>query len=111
MVPYYFSVVKGDTYLGAQFQVLRDGIPVDLTGVIIRACFRTSPDAPIVLEMSTVNTKIEITVPLQGRFEFKEQLIDIPANTYNYDVQFTFPDDKVTTLINGTLVVLQDYTY
>jgi hypothetical protein len=113
MYIFNFAAKKGDTYPGNYiFQVLVNNTPLDLTGAVIKADFKASPDHVVALTMiSNGDTpKIEITDAQAGKFRFKKQIIDVKAGAYVYDVQITTQGGDVYTYLKGTLTVEQDIT-
>ncbi|NSW46216.1 MAG: BppU family phage baseplate upper protein [Bacteroidales bacterium] len=103
--------VKGDTFKGCRFTVNVNNAPLNLTGCQIRMHLRTNPLHDSKYELSTINGKIVIIDTINGIFEIPEQIIDIPAGNYYYDIEITFPDGKVKTYINGRFEIVQDITY
>jgi hypothetical protein len=102
----------GDTWKGLSMQLLdANENPIDITDCNIKCQFRQRKnEANHWLTLSTETEGIEITDAENGTFAFKEQVINLPAKTYVYDVQFTFPDGKVKTYVEGTWTILADVT-
>lgn len=110
MYVFDFTVLKGDTYQGNYvFQVMKNNVPLDLTGAIIKAQFKQSVNAVASLTMSTTANTIEIVDALLGKFKFAKQMISLKAGNYPYDVQITIGTD-VSTYLKGILTVNQDIT-
>ena len=111
MAEYIFNDhIKGDTFNELVFDLTVDGVAVDLTDVDIDIDFRTAPGvsaSALSLGVETGITKSATT----GRFSIDEQIINIPAGVYYYDIQFTYDTGKVKTYLEGTLTILQDVTY
>ena len=92
-----FKHKKGDTFDQVGFQVKINDVVVDLTGALIRMQLRKSyNDTQAALTLTSVgNAGITITNATQGEFKINEQIIDIEAYNYVYDVQITFADGTV----------------
>jgi hypothetical protein len=103
--------LRGDTWPGiTSITITTNNVPVSLSGASIKMQLREDLDAPVVLELSTANGGITITNPLSGIFQIPPQIIDIPFDTYNYDIQVTFPNGVIKTYIAGTWVITPDIT-
>jgi hypothetical protein len=102
--------IKGDTFSGVQFEVLVNAVPLDLTDAVITMHLKESYQAKAKEEFSTVNTKLEITDALAGKFAFKEQIVDICAKNYVYDIEILLPNAKKYTYIKGTWKINCDVT-
>lgn len=103
--------VKGDTFKGCRFTLKVNDIPLDLTNCQIRMHLRTNPLHSNKYELSTSNNKITIIDAANGIFEIPQQIIDIPAGNYYYDIEILFPNGNVKTYINGHFEIIQDITY
>lgn len=104
--------IKGNTFKGIVFTIKVNGVVSDLTGCEIKMHIKTSiRDVSPVAEYSTTNLKIELTDPTNGKFAFKEQIIDVAAALYVYDIEITYPDDTVFTYIRGTWKINQNITH
>jgi hypothetical protein len=103
--------LRGDTWPGiASITITVSGVPVSLSAASIKMQLREDLDAPVALELSTNNGGIVITNPLGGTFQIPPQIINIPFDTYNYDIQVTYPTGVVTTYITGTWQITPDIT-
>lgn len=114
---------RGDTWEGVEFLIeeLIDPNelqgpsyhePIDLTGVSIVANFKASKNSCTIFTFSTDNGLVTIPTPLNGRFFFCEtpKIITYSPNTYFFDVQLTFPDGFVNTIMEGTWTIVDDIT-
>jgi hypothetical protein len=110
METYNFKVKHGDTFTGVQFELIRNGTAIDLTGAEIRCSFVKGTIVTEQFEMSTANGKIVITDAVEGKFKIASQIITATPGYYNYDVQITFENTDVKTYIQGTLTVEPDIT-
>ena len=108
-----WSHLKGDTYPRENdyvYTILKNGDPLDLTGALIEIEFRVSADHDPVMTWSTATGEVVIDVdPTLGKFKYAEQIIDLKAGVYKYDVQITIDDVKATYL-KGDLTIVQDIT-
>lgn len=105
---------KGDTFDGASFQILEDGVAVDLTNAKITMDIRAkAKDAAYVLRLSTESAipEIEISGVTPGAFSILAQVIDIDAANYVYDIEITFASGRKKTWISGKFPVIQDVTH
>lgn len=113
MTTYNFpSHIKGDTFDGAAFTLTLNGAAIDLTDSIITMDVRLVKTGVSAKRFTSVaNENITITVPLEGKFEINNQVVDINAGRYFYDIQIEFPDGTIKTYISGTWTIVQDVTY
>jgi len=108
MASYNFSHIKGDTYDGARFTVTVNGTLLDLTGAHILCQFRKDSDSDPIL---TWTDGAGITIISAGVFEFDAQIIDIPVDQYEFDVQITTFVGVVKTYIRGILTITKESSH
>jgi hypothetical protein len=106
---------KGDTFLGVEFEVIVNGVAIDVADYDIKMQFRKTAGriSDVVLELSTDNDRLERLEPTtDGKFKIVEWLVDIPAGVYVFDIQFTKLDDggRIRTWIKGTWKILEEVT-
>jgi hypothetical protein len=102
---YNFTVQREVTYLGAQFSIKVNTVPLDLTGASILCQFRKAPLKPVILEWN-IGSGITVPAPASGGlFNFDEQIITIPSGSYQYDVEITLASGKRVNYLYGTLTV------
>jgi hypothetical protein len=104
------EVYRGDTYDGDRFQVLKNGTPVNLTGVEIFAQFRpanAANNAALTLEIGKGITLVDAAT---GWFQFDPAVRNIEPAIYVFDVEFVFSETERYTLIDGTQKIKQDVT-
>ena len=56
------------------------------------------------------NAGITITDDVNGHFKINEQIIDICAYNYLYDIEIEFGDGTVKTYISGNFLIKNDVT-
>jgi hypothetical protein len=106
-----FSTKRGDTFAVVPFQINKDGLPLNLTGAIIRMQLRKSPGGTIYLNLTSVsNLGITITNGLNGAFKINEMILNLEPNVYLYDIEIIFPSGEVKTWISGQVTVINDIT-
>lgn len=102
---------RGDTWVGINsISIATNGVPVDLTGAVIKIDFRKDIDYPAVLSLSTTNGSIVITQPTQGKFTIPPRIVDIPFGVYIYDLQVTFANGVNLTYMEGGWEIVADIT-
>ena len=107
------QITKGDTFDGVHFTLLVNTALVNLTGAVITMDLRLTKTGASVKRFTSVNDA-DITIDSPGTlgvFEFNNQIIDVDAGQYFYDIQILFPDNTVKTYIEGRWTVTQDVTY
>jgi hypothetical protein len=106
-----FSTKRGDTFAEVPFQINKDGVPIDLTGAIIRMQLRKSPGGTIYLNLTSVsNLGITITSEPDGAFKINEMILNLEPNVYLYDIEIIFPSGEVKTWVSGQFTVTNDIT-
>ena len=94
---------KGDTWDGIEIiATTQDAMgaiePINLTGATILAEFKIS-NGKVAFKFETSDNSIIVSEPLLGKIVFAPKKIEYPENTYYFDVQITYPDNKVETII------------
>ena len=103
--------IKGDTFNGVEFTLEVNSLPVDLTNASIKMYLKTQSKAcDVVAKFTTDNGKLTITDAVNGVFQFDNQIININAGTYDYDIEITLNNGTIKTYIKGTWKILQDIT-
>ena len=105
---------KGDTFLSPIFEVIVNGTAVDLDEYSIKMQVRryAVKTSPVVIEFSKTDGTMEVVgASTDGKFKIKEAVVDIPANTYKYDIEFTkISTEKVRTWIKGEWQITEEVT-
>lgn len=100
-----FTTKRGDTFKQTDFQINVNEVPLDLTDGQVKMQLRKEAGGVVALEVP-----ITIFDPTNGEFCIDEQIIDIQACTYKYDIQITQESGEVDTWISGLFVVTDDIT-
>jgi hypothetical protein len=105
-----FQHIKSDTFEAVNFEINVDTVPVDLSDTIIRMQLRKEYGGVVGLSLTSVaNAGITITDAVNGLFRINQQIINIPAFNYIYDIEFDF-DGVVKTYISGNFLIKNDVT-
>jgi len=106
--------LKGDYWPGINKISLNiNGVPVNLSAASVRMQLKPNLTSPAAMTFSTANSGITITNALSGEIRINGTVIDIPAKTYIYDLEYTIPSIKpnfVKTYLKGCFKILQDVT-
>jgi hypothetical protein len=107
-----FTHIKGDTFNQVAFELKIDTVAVNLTGAVIKMQLRkNASDVTPALSLTSVSSAgITITAPTLGQFKINEQIIDIPVETYQYDIQITFASGIVKTYVAGSFNITPEIT-
>jgi hypothetical protein len=102
---------QGDDFSGIKYQMYDvDDVPSDFTGATAKMQVRINSEEDVVLEWNTSDNSIVIT----GNEVFvKEKAgidMDIPAGKYKYDLQLTYSDGVISTIVYGLFIVKSDIT-
>jgi hypothetical protein len=103
----------GDTWKGVNtITLLNNGIPINLIDCDVYIHFRSSRNksSPVVLELTTDNESIVVLEYVRGLITIPEQLIEIPPDKYDYELQINFPDGTSKTFLKGVFNVLPETT-
>ena len=100
-----FTTKRGDTFKQVNFQINIDEVALNLTGAEIKMQLRKEAGASIALEPS-----LTILNAIEGRFCIDEQIIDIQACNYKYDIQLTLASGEIYTWVSGIFTITDDIT-
>ena len=94
--------IKGDTWDGVEIiATTKDengaSIPLDITGCDIIAQFKINTST--VFEFKTSDNTILVPNPTTGQFFLAPRKMDVEANTYKFDIEVTYPDGTVETIV------------
>lgn len=106
---------KGDTWDGFKFKIEDETEidsdvyePRDLSGCEIIAQFRTNPNGSVIFEFKTDDDTITIPTPENGEFILMPRIINVPAMTYVFDVQITYPSGVIESFDPDYFKIIQD---
>lgn len=98
-----FTHKRGDTFYQTPINIQVNSVDLDLTGATILMQLRKEAGGVVMFTPA-----LTITDALGGDFQIDEQIINIPACTYQYDIQITLSDDTVVTWISGLFIINDD---
>ncbi len=104
---YNFPIqVQGDTFLGTTFQLF-DGNddPLDLTGCAAKMQIRRTAGNSVVLEWTTTDDSILIST---NEIAMQPKPLYVTEYPYRYDLEVTYSDGRVLTIIYGIFPVQTD---
>lgn len=102
--------VKGDTFNGVQFTVtINDAVPTSPL-VSVRMKLRVTPNSDAALTLAS-GEGITITDATNWIFSIDSQVIDVVAQTYQYDIETTDAGGNVKSYIYGQWKILDEITY
>lgn len=101
------TITRGDTWFGFAMKFTQDGLDIDLTGSMMKITFRH----PVHTWTLETGAGITYRAATEGKAEVdKINSLQVPAVTYNGDVQVTFPDGTIKTYFDIELTVSDDIT-
>jgi hypothetical protein len=105
---YNLDLYRGDSYAWdfLLWQDVEMTIPVDLTGVTAKAEFRASPGGSEIMTLTctiTVPNTVHVKLPAAGWTGFT-------VRKGQWDLQLTYTDLSVVTVLAGTVNVVNDIT-
>lgn len=98
-------ITRGDTLLATGF-TLKTTNPVavvDLTGASIKIAFKKYE----ILIEKTIGNGVTVSNPSSGYF-LLDDLVFASYGKYDYDVEITFPNGNISTILQGFLEVRKD---
>jgi hypothetical protein len=98
-----FTHKRGDTFAEVPINIKINNVDLDLTGSTILMQLRKEAGGIVAFTPS-----LTIEAGTGGNFSIDEQIIDIPACNYKYDIQITLADDTVSTWISGLFSINDD---
>jgi hypothetical protein len=105
-----FTHKRGDTFEAVNFEIMINEVAVDLTDTVIRMQLRKEYGGVIALNLTSVdNAGLTIIDAINGLFKINEQIINIEATNYLYDIQFNF-DGEIKTYVSGNFLITNDVT-
>jgi hypothetical protein len=110
------TIYQGTTYNKSfQWKTGAPALPVDLTGCTARMHIRKQlKDVEPVLQLTTENDRIVLTLPLEGKFEIRLTAAETALLTFTqavYDFEIVYPNgEPVYRLFEGSVEVLPEVT-
>ena len=104
------DMVRGDTFKAKEFEILKNGVPLDLTNFEINAQIRLGDKRGRLFKTFTIGDGITLTNAAAGQFTWDAFLMDVTTpGRYYYDIEF-IDGDVVNTYVGGTIKVIDDVT-
>jgi len=104
---YNVKIWRNDSWAQV-FALLADTTPIDLSGSTILIQVRPTPSSSeVALELTTDDSSIGIGGIDSNQITLNK-IVDIPAGTYVYDMNVTFPSGEVKTYLWGNFIVTED---
>ena len=98
-----FTHKRGDTFYAVPINIQINNVDLDLTDAVILMQLRKEAGGVVMFTPS-----LTITDATGGDFQIDEQIINIPACIYKYDIQITLANDTVSTWISGLFIINDD---
>ena len=98
--------IKGDTFKGVNFTVTVNTVALPISAVKMELKLAYNTPSALTLSNGAGITISNVT----GVFTIDNQIIDIPAGNYIYDIEITTQSGDVDTYINGTWKILPGVT-
>lgn len=94
--------ITGDTWEGINsISFSRNNSALDLTDAYAEMHVLLSLDSPVVLSLTTANSGILITNPLNGTISIPSTVVNIPVGNYKWRIKFVLQDQEVKTYLMG----------
>jgi hypothetical protein len=91
---------RGTTFNGVQFELIVNGVAKDLTNCIISMSITGKI-------FSNTTGEIVFSDAVNGKFQFKPQVVNLSPKTHSYQVKFIFPDGKSKIYLKGNWKIYQ----
>jgi len=102
---------RGDNFLGLHFYCYDDNnVSLDFTGCTAKMQLRRTPGNKVIVEWSTADGTMEIYANDIYIKERPGSIMDIPDFKYLYDIQLTYSDGFVDTILKGLFPITADIT-
>jgi hypothetical protein len=100
----------GDTWDGMSFVLTDEGTlqPINLSGVQVLIQFKLNANSIIAFSFKTSDGTVTIPNPINGEIIMMPRIMNVIANTYRFDVQLTFPNGTVQTIIEDYWKLVND---
>lgn len=101
--------LRGDTWPGVIFTVEVNTSPEDFTDAVIEMGFRKRGKRGDDLDLLLSSTNSDITV-VGNIITVVPRVLALYPGDYNYDLQVTYADGKIRTLVGGSISIKADTT-
>lgn len=110
-LPVALEIKQGDTFYLEILWTDSEGEPVDMSGCSARMHLRRTPRDPVLLDMSTDNGRIILGTGLITLSVDALTMRDLSEPEGSFDLQITYADERVVTILGGHFRVIADVTY
>ena len=100
------SVKQGNTYPGAKFTLQTTDLAFNLLGATIVMKLKLAPGQTVKAILSSEEDNGKILITGDYTFEIAAHVVEVPANTYEYDIKILFATGLTKTWIGGTWQIL-----
>ena len=90
---------RGTTFNGVQFQLIINGIAKPLTGAVINMQIAGRV-------FSTSSGELVFSDAVNGKFQFKKQVVTLSPKTHDYEMEFIFSDGDIKVYQKGTWKII-----
>lgn len=104
------SIKQGDTFVLNMTWADSAGSPVDLTDCTAKMQFRSAAGGSMLLELSTDNQRITLDAGTIDLLVDAATMSTFVTPKGVWDLQITFPDGTVETILTGTFITIPDIT-
>lgn len=95
MVNYFKDIQKGVTFKGRSIKFSKNGVPMDLTGVVATMEFRLRPMDLPTFSFKTSDATLLLPIPTNGELIMLKRNMNYPVSEYNFTLEITFPNGDV----------------
>lgn len=104
-------IKQGDTLHLEILWTDSEGAPVDMTGCSARMQLRVTPTSAVVLDLSTENGRIALAAGAITLDVDAATMQGLTCEAGSFDLQVTYADGRVATILGGKFRVIPDVTY
>ena len=107
---YNISLMRGDTFIGFQFQCLINDTPLNLTGASIKCEIRQNNKTGKRIFLREIGSGITVINENDGLAQFDTLKWTAEAGEFYYDIEVTDNNNVVRTFVTGIITANQDVT-
>lgn len=101
--------ITGDTWEGIHsISFVRNNSALNLTNAYAEMNVSRSIDSPVVLSLTTLNSGILITNPLNGTISIPPTTVSLPVDNYKWRIKFILQNQEVKTYLMGHWPIISD---